>query len=549
MSTTVQKNFYTNYSFKVKSKAKGYYTYEGLYNADSNTNINITQQVYNGATLTYTAPLNSAATLSGEFINLPNYKKYYGNKFFCLMPEGRNYKEVLLSELNPYLINEGCTIENGIATKTSNNFIRINKSIGEYSSLTATIKCFFDNTSQHMAVMSDSTSTEIDFGLRNTGYFALYKGGWKDGVTNAQANTWYYLRLVVENNTTTLYSLLDTNYTYDTLPSLENWTTECSINSNFFTENSFILLGYDQVYPEESLDGKIDLNNSKIIIDNEVLWEYPQSVPTKYNLDGCLHNYTDDGSAANLDCYCLVKNDNTEQKLILTQDNSVNVTGYDSMYVGTVGVPAHDTYSYSEQSTPTYETVNLIGDTQLDTTTGVLSSFSNDNYAELPLVFNPENNTWEFQIKFLRTTSGDSQERLFALGGVQEYRGVTLRPYYNASNGFISSGNNGWDISAGTQGNYNLELNTVYYCKVQFTGSAYICYFSTDGTTWEEDARFTSSTPLSNITLPAVFGTADSPSSQTFNGNIYLDGCYLKIGNETVWSGYGTHTVVVWTRD
>lgn len=548
MSTTTQKKFYTNYSFTVRARAKGYYDYKGLYTANSNTSISVNQQVYDGATLTYQDPNESSATFVNVINKLPDYTKYYGDSTFCLMPEGKNYKNVLLPSLNPYLINEGIQIIDGVAQDFSEqNFLQIDRRVTNLN-VESTIKCKFDVVNTHSAVLSCDSSNESYAGLRNNGKFAFYRSGWYEGVSEVLTDTWYYLKIRIEDGHTKLYSLLAKNFTYDNLPDLSTWTLEVDYSGYIFDLNKRMYLGHNPITKSEYLHGQIDINNTKIFINNELFWEYPQTVYFKYNLGGSLHNYIDNGSASNLDCYCLVKNDTLEQKLILTQDNSVNVDGYESMYVGTVSIPAHDTYSYIEQSGPSFESVRLIGDVQLDTNTGVLSSFSINNYAELPVVFNPGNNPWEFQIKFLRTSYGDSGERLFALGGAQDLRGVTLWPNSNVSNWFISSGNNSWDISSGTQGSYNLELNTVYYCKVQFTGSAYICSFSTDGTTWEEDARFENSTPISNITLPVVLGTADTPSNETFNGDIYLDGCYLKIGDEVVWSGLFTKTNGVWTK-
>lgn len=547
MSTNKKIDVYKDFSFRVRSRANGYYDFNDLYVLNENGNINIEQTPYDGATLAYIEGVNSASCVNVNITSLPDYSRYLGENTFCLMQEGQNYKDVALLELNPYFINNGCSIEDGIATKTSSNSILINRNIGKYSSLIATVKCQFNSASSHMAVMSDSSSTEEDFGIRSNGKFSFYKGGWIDGVSTVQANTWYYLRIIIENNTTTYYSLLDNNYTYSTLPTLENWTLECSINSNLFMQDSLLYLGYDHNTTGESLAGKIDLNNSKVIIDNNIFWEYPQYAPIKYNFDGCLHNYTDNGSAANLECYCLVKDDKTEQKLILTQDNSVQITGYDSMYLGTLSVPAHDTYNYNEQTVPTFETVNLVGNLKLNTTTGVLSNYAANNYATLPNIFYPENDTWEFCVKVV-PTSFSSSCRAYCLGG-SEYGYAALSLVNNKTRYWISGTGNSWDIASSKNGTITLSANTTYWIRLKYTGTQYISEISEDGEVWVEDLVITNSNPVKAGTATNLrLGTAESPSSQYFYGTICLDGCYLKQDNTVIWSGLGSKQIGIWTK-
>lgn len=538
MSTNKKIDVYKDFSFGVRSRAKGYYDFNDLYVLNENGNVNIEQTPYDGATLAYDEGVNSASCANININLLPDYSRYLGENTVCLMPEGQNYKDVALLELNPYFINDGCTIEDGIATKTSSNSMLINKKIGNYSSLIATVKCQFNSASSHMAVMSDSSSTEEDFGIRSSGKFSFYKGGWVDGVSTVQANTWYYLRIIIENNTTTYYSLLDDNYTYSTLPAIENWTLECSINLNLFMQDSLLYLGYDHNVTSESLTGKIDLNNSKVIIDNNIFWEYPQYAPIPRDLNGCLHNYTDNGSAANLDCYCLVKDDKTEQKLILTQDNSVQISGYDSMYVGTLSVPAHDTYTYSEQTQTTdYSEFTKYGDVSLNTTTGIASSFSTSKYLRLNIPLQTTLNNWDICFKVTVPDgsvtqygrvfqSGQSNDQLsFAVGT----NGICMRVF--DSTNFITS-----TLPRGT-----------YYVRCTGDGSTGIIYTSLDGIEWTQQASNTYTPTSVNIPFfDSGARTYDSHSGCVFSGSIDLSKSYVKINGNYLYNPI--KVIGVWTK-
>lgn len=537
MTTTKQFNIKKHFPTKFKLSAEGYYNkvVQLVVSDEATKTVSLTE--WPTPQLTYMPSNVSAGIVSLNSGDFPDHT-YRKEDLKVLMPYNNGQKYDTPSPIqNEYLVNNNVVITGNVANFTGNNSILINRDLGNYSSLEITVKCLFSTISKNSAVVSDSTSTEEDFGIRDTNKFAIFYNGWTEGTTTVEANKWYFLKIITENNVTTFYSLEAGSYTYDTLPDISEWTLENTISSKLFSQNLY--LGYDNNYTTESLQGSIDLIQSKILVDNEIFWEYPQTTIRNLTLYGCLESQ-DISSAHTYTAYSL-KNGNNQRTVLA--DSAPSVSGYTTYKLTNINIPQHDLYSYSTK--PSYNTVNLIGSVELNTNTGVLSQFYFNNYVELPVVFNPGKSAWEFQIKFLRTDFGNNG--VFALGGAQEYRGVTLYPTHDVSIWFISSGNGAWDISCGTQGRYHLELNTVYYCKVQFTGSAYICYFSTDGTTWEEDVRFETSTPISNITLPVVFGTADSPSYQTFDGNIYLDGCYLKIGDEVVWSGLGKEGV--WTKN
>lgn len=505
---------------------------------------------FNGSVQTFNDSVSYLNTNFNPAV-LPNYTLYNGESEYVLMPttnqyldESGKYKKVkvIVPDANPYLENHGTTITNGVVSNFSSTSYVIIKRIfspnnsweqqwkfttpsslsTNYQCITGALTDFKSNPhivtkGQQIQVWMSSTCSSWDISMgseHNTGDIL-------------QPSTTYWVKVQFNGSSYILsYSTNGTDFTtFDTIQ-----------NSNQVRSEEPIIIGVADY--NDPFAGTVDLNECWIKVNNEVYWEYPQDSVEYKEMYGCL-NYTDDGSAKSVKVYC-VKGE--EDKIVL--GNQPSIVGATIIDLGNVNVPAHDLYEYSA-SVPTYNTITLIGNTQLDLNTGIISNFSTGgNYAQLPIVFNPGDNTWEFQIKFMRTGSSD-YPRLFALGGTQDCRGATLA-FSGKTNLWYINGNGGWDIACGNVGSYTTNLNTIYLCKIQFTGTQYISQFSTDGINWVNDLTLTNSTPLSGITLPAVLGTAESPYSQTFKGQIYLDGCYLKIGNEVVWSGLDQ--TVGWTK-
>lgn len=84
------------------------------------------------------------------------------------------------------------------------------------------------------------------------------------------------------------------------------------------------------------------------------------------------------------------------------------------------------------------------------------------------------------------------------------------------------------------------ELNTVYWIKVEFTGTEYNAYYKKfKEAEWERIIHVVSSNKVNVTTYPVIMGINPNNTSEYFYGTIYLSECYIKINNVVVWSGDG----------
>lgn len=173
---------------------------------------------------------------------------------------------------------------------------------------------------------------------------------------------------------------------------------------------------------------------------------------------------------------------------------------------------------------------------------GVLSEFSNSNYAVLPMTFAPTNNdTWEMVFK--TTLSGfGSTYYLIGSGGTSAYNtGVTLSV---SSSGYLNlyatSNGSSWNIAGGVSSSIALSTGT-YYVKVEFTGSQYVVSVSSDGDSYVNHITVSSTTPVYKATSPNALGH-EHGSAAIYRGTIDLNECYINVNGQRFWSGTDTIT-------
>lgn len=453
-----------------------------------------------------------------------------------LMPydNGKLYKDIKTPSLNYYLVNNGCNIEDGVATFSGSNSLLINRELGTYSSLEITLKCLFSTISKHSAVASDSTSTERDIGIRNSNKFSMYCNGWQDGSTTVEADKWYFLKLVVSDNTSKFYTLDAEDYEYSTLPSIENWTLESTVSGKIFSDK--IYLGYDFVYHDESLVGKIDLNQSKILVNNEVFWEYPQTVFLKEDLQGCLLS-EDSGSMHTFTGYYIKNSSDLTHRLVLSDTTPVGNSDETVYKLTTLTIPAHDLYSYSighEHSD--YTEFTRYGAVSLDTTTGVASGFSNSNYLQILKPFKEALNSWDICFKVTVPNDITSNGRL--LNSCGSYDQISFQI---GSAGLHFRFYDQIDIVTS-----NIPRGT-YYVKCVGKNGTGTLYTSEDGQTWTAQASNQYTPQAMNIqSFDLGCRTYDFYSGCIFSGSIDLSESYIKINNTYFFQAI--KDIGVWTK-
>ena len=94
----------------------------------------------------------------------------------------------------------------------------------------------------------------------------------------------------------------------------------------------------------------------------------------------------------------------------------------------------------------------------------------------------------------------------------------------------LSTNTSSWNIGE-LVGQTILQLNVYYWIKVEFTGSAYNIYLSTDGNTYNLEKSLSSTTAAVFPSITMI-GYA---YAHGWNGSIDLSESYIKINNEIWW--------------
>lgn len=196
---------------------------------------------------------------------------------------------------------------------------------------------------------------------------------------------------------------------------------------------------------------------------------------------------------------------------------------------------ADPTASYFSQPKTTY---NIVRHGTPSENSGVFGGFSASNYLTTPETFNPSSNSWEILIKFKTGNDVTTTQTIYARTDESYYGVVVLIENGKISAEVASSSSTLIGTLAGTS---TLSTNAVYYAKIEFTGSQYKLSLSTDNTTYNLEASYTSSTPIFTSTNDTKFGIQTAVQViRPFLGTIDLNGCHIKINNSLWWQGYTT---------
>ena len=183
---------------------------------------------------------------------------------------------------------------------------------------------------------------------------------------------------------------------------------------------------------------------------------------------------------------------------------------------------------YTSTTVTGYES-NVVKTGNLSDNASVLRNFSPTDYATLPNVFAPEANPWEMVFKI---NVPDFIEGYDTAAVTPINRGVSL---------FVHQGKLGFSIGQDTtwlvtdvMGNTTLSQNTDYYAKLEFTGTAYKSYLSTDGINYNLEATYTTSVTIPSFNLAVG---VDRGLSAGFTGSVDLKESYININGQRWWTG------------
>jgi hypothetical protein len=188
-------------------------------------------------------------------------------------------------------------------------------------------------TSHHNTLLGRKTSSEATYIIRSTTQkFSTYQSGWIDGTNALSANTDYWFKVELVDGSYIGYTAEDDGYTIDDVEEKAAWRQEWT------TTNSAIVglqanIGYNSNATGEYFGGTIDLKNSLITCNNEIYLSV-----SKLSMYGLFYNYEDDGSEKELNCFY------DGSKYLLSPDYSIG----SYTFLGTVTIPEHDLWDYSE---------------------------------------------------------------------------------------------------------------------------------------------------------------------------------------------------------
>ena len=275
---------------------------------------------------------SSIIDLNGSYIKIDGNIWWQG-----VIAPVNNYKNVHEHSVNYSVVGSPTVSSDYVATGFSSlDYLSVAKNFPtSYSSFEMVFKFKYSNTADYQTIFGMN-----DSGIRIGTYMNRIKVwgiGGSEGTTYITLDTPYWVKLVYDNGTYSYY--LSTTGAFAGEETLEFTNTSSEkAGGNAFALGVHYQTGTGAVWVMTY--GTIYLKDCYINIDGERWWT--GAVDNYYNLQGCLANYTDDGSAVTLNAFVV----NGDDSMILTPDNTYT----NGTKLGTVNIPSHTVYTYAETS-------------------------------------------------------------------------------------------------------------------------------------------------------------------------------------------------------
>lgn len=173
-----------------------------------------------------------------------------------------------------YNINGTCAlVRDGVAKGfNTQNYLRLETMPSEITSADLIFKGMTPDLNSHNALIAHINSEQY-YGIRynSNKSFSIYNGSWIDGTNTLSVNTWYWFRVKFDGTNWVGYTLEDKDYTSETLPEISEWRQEWTTPNGFLAGNIFNI-GFNPLTDGEYWKGSVDLEQSSIIINDEVFW-------------------------------------------------------------------------------------------------------------------------------------------------------------------------------------------------------------------------------------------------------------------------------------
>ena len=352
-------DIYKSLYYNVYARADGKWDYLEPQSFNSSQTVNVIMTTYDGLDMTAGEQLLSALPLDFSDTVLPwkwDYEDSLAINKYCLMPVGTLYKklyeEVGTLEMVGDLLNEDGVVSGFAAVAAgglSNSYLKVKDTFPSHSTWEAVIKIKL-SIGDYKTIFSINNS-QFTLGLYANGYGnrLMVWGSAADshqGSSTLTNDTVYWIKVTYDGTDYKIY--LSTTGAFAGEEVLD-YTSSANAP---IAQGSICALG---VNLSTNIDmpfthGKIYADDCYMNIDGNRWWT--GSLDVFYSAEGCLYNYTDDSSPVTLNAFVI----DHDKSIVLTPDNSYT-NGY---LLGTVDIPAHDVYSYSE-STSTWTQPVLTG--------------------------------------------------------------------------------------------------------------------------------------------------------------------------------------------
>lgn len=335
MSTSQQLTVYKYYPTPITIKADGYYDYKTtktFTTAGETVNIPSTEMTaYDGLDCSFSTASNNLYLADFSDTTLPN-----GNTpsptLYAMKASGQTYPIPSTPVYDNYTIVGSPTVNvsTGVVSGFSqSNYLQLPQAFNPDNNPWDVYVSFNKPLSQVSNNTQIISTSGFQLGINMNAYFWLWvwdKDG--NGICDSALNLTY--SSMPEHTICHIYftgSEYKVDYSIDNI----NWINIYQNTSSVACRSSDIIIignAASSSYRSEYFRGSVDLSETYIKVNNSIWWEANSSPDVQ--IEGCLYNYTDDGSAVTLNAY------QTGTSIILTPDVS-----YNGIKLGTVNVPPH----------------------------------------------------------------------------------------------------------------------------------------------------------------------------------------------------------------
>lgn len=287
------------------------------------------------------------------------------------------------------------TITDGIVSSFgSSKYVIYEPQVGNVDYLEVTCRAYVVGGGTYNVFFNDENKGFGVYGSTSERYWRIWSGGGNySPLYNFTNNNWYWCKLIQENNTTKLLTMLDDG-TYEKIYELpqknsNKWKTSISLNFKLFSTMNRLYIGNGYNTTSEYWRGNIDLNNFEFNINNQKYYPYQKIVEVKSNHNitplsenllfyvgegglwngdgydikqGSLYNYEDDGSAVEMPVYIIKRINDNEIKLeyALSLDDTFEIeNGTNLGQIGTVMIPEHKLLEWNGEKYEEYKLITL----------------------------------------------------------------------------------------------------------------------------------------------------------------------------------------------